>query len=834
MRRLISIRVFILCMTLSLLSGGLGVYVTTAQDAAPYIYYYHFDLNAWVIERADGTDGRLLGQGVTNTNANAADGFWSHTGEWFAWRNGSFSAEAGGYYKWHAVRTDGTHTVNIANEFTTADYYIQWATQSDYLFVQSSLRESHPYYLIDIPNEKIIWSQVVGVTPGDINGTLVGDYFVYWEYGGQDLTHLKDSIKILSLSSGEVLSIPENDSDLEIYRQVVDPSRLTQPYLKIEVGQRVLILDVAKGEFFEIDPKGISGEYFQWSADGQYALIALHNKVCPNTEVIKMMECADLWLISPAQRLVQHIADDYVWNEGMSTGATILWADKEPIAVFAKQDGTVFTLDARSGVVKPIPNSKAALPFRWVAVGDTIYFATQTNLRTFGTASISQAQLLAPIYLTFGNTDFLPPYFGDLQVSPNGRYLGLADFEAVYDIGANSVLQFPPHTGATFGHRYGAYYKWDSSSNWLITGQVTYYAGGIGGPHRNMIFRSDGSERRELNTLWGQPEWLPTNVISHLPPAQPNSILPQPYLTLEHLGIVTGAGLNPDGTRLAVVVHVGQMLDAQLYIWSFEKATPQVEQVIPLGAECYGGESGHSCQINWSRDGRFISLGLASNDDPYDYSKNFSLIDVEKGVWLGRSDYPFEWGEKGFSVNSLEPSPIRAENATLSAEASSLDSTNDMVVIRQKETQQIVFKFSIQGKVARLWWTRDKEHLMVLQPDCSLQEWNAKDGLLGIFTPYSNCSTGWVNYTVSPKGHWAATQSIFAPLLVYGFGLNRAPISLNWYAQSISFTPDDCWLTASNSWLVTIWKLSDLIPDAPTNTDSCISLVKGTYKVNPS
>jgi len=37
---------------------------THAQSDAPYIYYYSDLLKGWVIERADGTDGRVIGQGI--------------------------------------------------------------------------------------------------------------------------------------------------------------------------------------------------------------------------------------------------------------------------------------------------------------------------------------------------------------------------------------------------------------------------------------------------------------------------------------------------------------------------------------------------------------------------------------------------------------------------------------------------------------------------------------------------------------------------------------------------------------------------------------------------
>ena len=74
---------------------------TTAQDSGingesdiPYIYYFSADINAVVVERADGTDTHILGDGLLETESNYADysGYiitesaWSSSGEWLAWK----------------------------------------------------------------------------------------------------------------------------------------------------------------------------------------------------------------------------------------------------------------------------------------------------------------------------------------------------------------------------------------------------------------------------------------------------------------------------------------------------------------------------------------------------------------------------------------------------------------------------------------------------------------------------------------------------------------------------------------------------------------------------
>ncbi len=55
-----------------------------AQARAPYLYYYSDVLNGFVIERADGTDSRVIAQGVMISPARAVvqNTSWSASGKW--------------------------------------------------------------------------------------------------------------------------------------------------------------------------------------------------------------------------------------------------------------------------------------------------------------------------------------------------------------------------------------------------------------------------------------------------------------------------------------------------------------------------------------------------------------------------------------------------------------------------------------------------------------------------------------------------------------------------------------------------------------------------------
>ena len=60
--------------------------VFAQDDSAPYLYYFSNDINAFVIERADGSDSRIFAADIMPSNTIAVSGAgWSPSGNWFAW-----------------------------------------------------------------------------------------------------------------------------------------------------------------------------------------------------------------------------------------------------------------------------------------------------------------------------------------------------------------------------------------------------------------------------------------------------------------------------------------------------------------------------------------------------------------------------------------------------------------------------------------------------------------------------------------------------------------------------------------------------------------------------
>src|SRR5687767_8446340 len=55
-------------------------------EPPPYLYYYSNTLNAFVVERADGTDSRILAHEIVGADVQSVNMVgWSPSGDWLAW-----------------------------------------------------------------------------------------------------------------------------------------------------------------------------------------------------------------------------------------------------------------------------------------------------------------------------------------------------------------------------------------------------------------------------------------------------------------------------------------------------------------------------------------------------------------------------------------------------------------------------------------------------------------------------------------------------------------------------------------------------------------------------
>jgi hypothetical protein len=144
-----------------LLTSNAAAQDLPASDA-PYIFYYSAALNGFVIERADGTDSRIIGQNVMEQPARNLTGpGWSPSDRWLAWS--VVHPEPYQYLpgQGYLINIDGQR-FNALDEFQCI-YSMLWHPTEDILLVggqidgscRSELRGVATYWLID-PNSQAL------------------------------------------------------------------------------------------------------------------------------------------------------------------------------------------------------------------------------------------------------------------------------------------------------------------------------------------------------------------------------------------------------------------------------------------------------------------------------------------------------------------------------------------------------------------------------------------------------------------------------------------------------------------------------------------------------
>jgi hypothetical protein len=148
----------LLCLLVLIISIGIS-----AQIEIPYVYYYAETLNAIVVERADGSDSLLLGQGVMPENHNMVVwSEWSHSGQWLAWISGVRESEGGRGYSspriWLA-NADGNTRIDLLDSVTNV-VSVSWSSTRDYLLVISHdwADVLTPIYLIEASTGTLVAS----------------------------------------------------------------------------------------------------------------------------------------------------------------------------------------------------------------------------------------------------------------------------------------------------------------------------------------------------------------------------------------------------------------------------------------------------------------------------------------------------------------------------------------------------------------------------------------------------------------------------------------------------------------------------------------------------
>ncbi|MCI0709083.1 MAG: hypothetical protein L0154_02875 [Chloroflexi bacterium] len=591
-----------------------GLHTGRAQEPEiPYLYYYSFQDQGFIIERADGSNQHLLSAPLRSSDHNLMGGpGWSPSGKWLAWWS---RPDAGNITRTSAVgyifSADGQEQLDLLDDVNNI-IDMAWSPGGDYLSVLTTSSadntfDSYGVYLFDVNARQMIAHYEVQQGVG-LN--------MQWAPDGQTL-----AVIYLSQSTIIQIDILKMDGSHD-ERKPVD-----QPFLAVhwhpdgrlgyvdQDSSQLTLEDLNSGDITEIPLNESHVTGIEWSPDGKRAFYFVG-------ESVENQDLATLWLLQ-ADGTQTLIAPDV--DLGISTPR---WSQDGQQAVFAQtfQDASSETVkkqfvlyDLQTGTshtITPAVDPSTFLDSFYVAAGyasshitwgkDAVWLSTDGSVYRYAneTTEVIDNAISSPFPSPDGHTVLF-------KGNCTGRD-SIDDWEVppcLLDQASGTV-----HMLAPASHTYHMPFKsfradWHSDSKWVL---IEEYAqpGGSFYPQIS-VASADGSVHRELTgscydkSCFG---WLPTQVVNLPLASDPIVNRPSELVLHGHTDWVMAVAWSPDGSRLASLDQHGEII-----VWDVITGT-ELQRMYPDSQQIYL-EPG---TLGWSVDGtRLASWGynLATDEE---------------------------------------------------------------------------------------------------------------------------------------------------------------------------------------------------------------------------
>lgn len=641
----------------AILAGFLSLSVPVrAQDEnpAPYLYYYSDYLNAFVVERADGTDSRMLGQGLIPPRDNVFIGpGWSPSGKWFAWTS---------YYNGGAIGGTDFRTSYVVSARTDEPFeavnglqnaFISWSPIEDILLVidptdRVTIDEATiPSYrarisLIDMENLRTLTQFEL-----DVNGTPKwsdGTSDIVWSSDGQFaafyyrpyLKPYQETYKIVTVTKAGIVE------EQPVHEVLSNSMGLTTPVIPHNLIVRylpdnkiVVVNDPISGDTWKIDsplPQSeISQVNFKWNSTGDYALVDEYFYDPQHR----------LWLLSLPDKTFSLMDDsafeaDFIPAPSMEDDYShfpAAWSPDGNLAAFRSSEDHFSILDPRTHAIIEVSD----IPVRGYTA--EAQWSRDSRQFTIGDTNSLLAASYDPDTQSSTQTTLDWPLSWDVtKYSPGERYLTRGSFGhplQIIDRLTSKIIELPISSNATVTEQN---IRWHPDERWLIKGDANYMTDGSG--FRLIgVTNIDGTIWREIGACYFTDHcanWLPPQVdVDSLPAGASESVLPAPdvmdrsveftfdqvkdnLLTLncdtpdDVLSDATGAiqytlhggllchgvvrdvhvGLSPDGHLLATVPRAA----GQILLWDAKTGT-LLTRPNAIGFNVFFSQDGHKLYV---------------------------------------------------------------------------------------------------------------------------------------------------------------------------------------------------------------------------------------------
>lgn len=608
-----------LLVTLLLLIVLAGVFVITRLDTTrppqsqlsnepiPYIYYYSDLEHAFVIERADGTDSRLLAQGVMPENHDTIDSVhWSPSGEYLAWRShrhngpGSFSVSG-----W-VVSSNGTYVSDLLNDANNV-IHMEWSPDEDILaviFYDEYYGHNETVRLIDVPENRI----VAEISSYSILESLsIYSHPDIWATDGSSVYFTMSNPGVSVLTRLYFDGTSEHWLGSERYPIYSSRERIMQRDYEYRSDGRYhnwTITDLTTGEvhlydsFYEDDAP--DDFYIFWNPTGEYALI--YENTCEFTTHRRCQRSGlALFDLQSDERYTLENVDSIALDINRRT-VEQPWSPDGTVLMLQDETDQLYMLDATTREMFSIETSGIVL-WKWLGERDVL-------MLTYDDEDIPSPHAFRYSWANHTTQELedissnLVPLWDYFDVSPDGAFIGhYGTFEIhIQNLDTGENYQYPISSALTYRDYPRAMgYKWSNDSQWFFS-ESGFNALMI--HHINSDYGRELTQCYDVHTCVG---FVPDVVLSNLRHGEPTSVSPVPMNTLLHDYSVYGVIWNDDGTKIASYsVDHSRENDDLISIWNMTGTHPVLENTFVADLNCEHQFT--SCPILLENDDTFSEI----------------------------------------------------------------------------------------------------------------------------------------------------------------------------------------------------------------------------------
>jgi WD40 repeat protein len=633
-------------LVLSILGGSISFSSAQHNEANnPYIYYYAQDLNAFVVERADGKDRRIFGEGLTESVPGTRlvmDGpGWSPSREWFAWTVDYASFI--GYRpqlvpRAYVVRADSTQRLTLLDEVDNAK--IAWSPKRDLLLMASEeiivdhipvAGREEIYYarpfsaLIDVETNEFIFEDrqqfrwlgtFMRRIPRGAQWIKDGDYGVleYFSENRDDALMSETYLQILDETGISVERFYRGvvyGAGLPQYYQTSSPISSEGYILYRDNARSLTVENILTGKHWELITNLGEEPYIYWSPDGMHALV-----VGDGLSLITISDNAEL------KPIAIELDEDTRFNPYNDSP---IWSPDSQHLIL--ELGSVHHVDTTTAEI-----TRLALPPPRYSTQWTWRYDAQLVLTTPATTSLVKIFDLSQSFLPQAQYQIGTPRYGTspARLSPDGTILALVgEASIMVDLDTEAKILIPPDADRWLTG-YSGDVIWDALSEWVLLEEEASYAEGPPVPYELNIMRKDGTDYRELSRSGTPPaelmlNWLPPEVeVDSIPIASVQiTDQPVPVDTLLNGEWTFDLDWRPDGFGLAA----RDKFDDRVYVWDLFTGSREAPMSLQYG----------DSRVQWveTSEGRYIVTENTTRVEP---SSNLSP-DGRWGIERGDGHY---------------------------------------------------------------------------------------------------------------------------------------------------------------------------------------------------